>query len=95
MNNIFRALQRGHMTRAQLVELTGLDDRTVRERIEELRREGVPICSSLSGGYFIAQTWDELESFLNRYRRTATKVLSTANKMAKAYARGGQYEIHL
>lgn len=34
------------VTRQELVRLTGLDDRTIRNEIKRLNREGVPILSS-------------------------------------------------
>lgn len=38
------------------------EERRVRKRIEELRREGVHICATPESGYFIAETSEELQA---------------------------------
>ena len=91
---ILKALQtRPKVTREELVSMTGLTDRKVRREIESMRRDGVPICSSLDGGYSLAKSPYELEEFLDRYTRTAKKILSTGGKMKRGIRKGAQYEL--
>lgn len=53
------------VTRAQLVNLTGLSDRKVRKKIEHYRNCGIPIMSASDGqGYWLATTTAEIERFL-------------------------------
>ncbi len=53
------------VTRAQLVNLTGLSDRKVRKKIEHYRNYGIPIMSASDGkGYWLATTTVEIERFL-------------------------------
>jgi hypothetical protein len=42
------------------------DDRPVRLAINQLRKDGHPICSTggIGGGYYTAASWDELEEYL-------------------------------
>ena len=60
------------ISRAELVDLTGLSDRTVREKIEQARRRGIMIVSNTrAGGYKIAETGAEWMEFVERERRRA------------------------
>lgn len=53
------------VTRAQLVNLTGLSDRKVRKQIEHYRNCGIPIMSASDGkGYWMAESIEETERFL-------------------------------
>lgn len=60
------------ISRAELVDLTGLSDRTVREKIEQARRRGIMIVSNTrAGGYKIAENGAEWLEFVERERRRA------------------------
>lgn len=53
------------VTRAELVNRTGMPDRANRREIERLRREGVPVISASDGrGYWLAESVEEVERFL-------------------------------
>lgn len=67
------------MTRKQLVTLTGLNDRAVRECIELLRGEGYLICNEQDGrGYYLADTDDEIE---RQYRMDHARALSVLKRL--------------
>lgn len=60
--------------------------RIIRRLITELRKEGVPICSSMksdNGGYYLANAGSELEDYLKRLRRRALRALSVEAKLRK------------
>ena len=58
-------------TRHWIAMHTGLNDRNVRERIEELRNEGHLICNLQDGnGYFLAENEEDIEQqYLQDYAR--------------------------
>ncbi|PNE51535.1 hypothetical protein AUF12_14005 [Enterococcus avium] len=54
-----------------VVQLVGIDERTIYEVINSLRKKGVPVCAKRSGedrGYFIAQTEEERREGLAAYK---------------------------
>lgn len=53
------------------------DIRDITARIERERREGKPICASASGGYFLAETPEELEIYCNRIHHRAGELYKT------------------
>ena len=60
--------------------------RIIRNMITELRKEGVPICSSMksdNGGYYLSNTGSELDDYLRRLRSRAIKALSVEAKLRK------------
>ena len=60
-----------HVTREELVLATGMDDRTVRGAIHDLRMKGHRICSDTKiGGYYLG-TNTEWNLFCNSQRRRA------------------------
>lgn len=61
-----------YISRAELVEVTGRSDRTVREQIEQARRRGIRIVSNTyAGGYKMAEDGREWLDFVERERRRA------------------------
>ena len=51
--------------------MIGIDERTVYEVINRLRKQGVPVCANRSGddrGYFIAETEEERREGLAAYK---------------------------
>lgn len=52
----------------------------VRALVNELRCQGVPICSS-SKGYFYATSWDEVESTLNHLNSRIVKIVEARDGM--------------
>lgn len=58
------------VTRAQLVSMTGMDDREVRHEIKRLRDAGEFIISTSSAsGYWVAETTEEVDRFLAESER--------------------------
>ncbi|MDT2427180.1 hypothetical protein P7D86_10090 [Enterococcus avium] len=52
-------------------QLVGIDERTIYEVINSLRKKGVPVCAKRSGedrGYFIAETEQERIEGLSAYK---------------------------
>lgn len=60
---IHELLKSGAKTRAQLAAITRLDDRTVRQCIEELKKDGVLIVS-FAGFYKITDDLAEMEIYM-------------------------------
>ena len=61
-----------YTSRKQLVAMTGVSDRHVRQLIEDARRSGAKIVSNThSGGYKIAENDMEWLEFVERERRRA------------------------
>ena len=86
---VFNSLQIGHenaITRAELVQKTGLSDRMVRDIIAELRREHC-ICNNQDRrGYYIPKCVEEAEIFLKQEEARA-KSIFYALKVARDYVR--------
>lgn len=62
------------------------DTRGMRYLITDLRNEGVPICSLTShsgGGYYLASTNGELDSWLGRDHRKALRILAREAKIRR------------
>lgn len=78
------------LTRQELSALTGMDDRTVRDKIRRLRRSGVPIMAMKNGGYKIAKTDAEMHELLMQYRKRAMDELVTYSKLRKLTQAAGQ-----
>lgn len=60
------------------------DTRKLRSLITELRKEGVPICSTPSqtgGGYYLASAGSELEAYCSKLRTSALKKLALEAKL--------------
>lgn len=61
-------------SRKELSERSGMTDRSVRENIERLRRQGHWIISLKTGGYYITDNPDEWNAFVEREKKRATAV---------------------
>lgn len=60
------------------------DTRKLRKLITELRRDGSPICSiadQSGGGYYLAQTTEDLSAYLDRQEHRALKILARNARM--------------
>lgn len=75
-------------TAAELAVRTGMAERTVRASVEWLRRQGHLIGSTTSngGGFYLIQTWEELEATANQLRSRALAMLTTKRAMEHAAA---------
>lgn len=70
------------VTREHLKVATGMTDRQNRAIIEDLRKDGMRICSTAQkGGYWIARTEKEYKAFRTEYLSGAYKRLETVKKM--------------
>ncbi|MCD7935187.1 MAG: hypothetical protein LUF77_07745, partial [Oscillospiraceae bacterium] len=56
-------------SQSHLASITGLRPRTVRQLIQLARLDGVPIVSSPRGGYWRAETTDDVRRYVERERR--------------------------
>ena len=66
-------------TRSWIAMHTGLSDRVVRQRIEELRNEGHLICNLQNGsGYFLADTDEEVE---RQYKQDCARAMSILRRI--------------
>lgn len=86
--------QKNRLSRAQLLRKVrswgaDLTDRSLRKTINELRKEGSLICSAggARGGYWMAEDWNELRSFLNSEIRPRAMDLLETEKALKNAAR--------
>lgn len=91
---IFESLLSGPKTRQDLCLITGQEDRVNRYAIERLRNQGIVIVSSSKGkGYRLAQTAEEVKSFVNDMESRAQKAWRTAGKVRRAYGLKDQLSI--
>lgn len=60
----------------ELIRISGLDNRSTRLLIEQLRREGFVICSS-ERGYYLPADADELRRYVSKERRRADSITET------------------
>ena len=74
------------ITRAELVRLTGLPDRTIREAIERKRFEGEPIMSSSSAkGYWLSNDPDDWEMYLREGDARIRSFARSSSKLRERY----------
>ena len=89
-NQIRMILRKGKdnaISRSMLKQITGMDDRTNRLIIEDLRCEGIPVMSSSSDkGYWLPQTVSEVEHYINENRHRAREISLMAGR-AEAWLR--------
>lgn len=78
------------VTTEALIQRTGLDRRTVRRAIHDLRLQGVLICSRTNqgGGYWIAADTADLQRFVRSMDRRA-KATFAAVRPARRIAKAG------
>lgn len=67
-----------------LVRLTGEDQRTVRKMIHEERRQGVPILSDNTNGYFLPGSQQEREACVRSLRHRANEILAAARAIERS-----------
>lgn len=73
-----------------LVHITGLPDRVVRQMIQAERLDGVPILSDNASGYFLPGNKEEVGRCVASLRHRANEIFKTANAIEKA---GNKLEI--
>ncbi|WP_298023519.1 hypothetical protein [uncultured Dysosmobacter sp.] len=67
----------------QLVSMTGLDGRSVRQMIQAERLAGVPILSDNANGYFLPANDGERLRFIHSMRHRAAEITRTAEALEK------------
>ncbi len=82
-------------SRRELSERTGFADRTVRQKIQEIRRRGVLVYSPPEGGYRIARTDAEREAVIRTMRRYGLSAMVTAARLRKNMQAEGQEVMEL
>lgn len=78
------------ISRHMLASKTKLNDRTVRECIEQARRDGVFVIASPSGGYYQATTTEEIEAQYRIDRARALSVLARLTPMRRYLKAAGR-----
>jgi len=72
------------ISRDQFIVLTGYCDRTNRNAISHLRREGKLICSdSVSKGYWIADDIEDAEVYINEMLHRSMSIMGTVSRARK------------
>ncbi len=75
------------ITANQLAEMTGTEYRSITLRIQRERRNGAPILSDTTHGYWLAESADELRRCASALHKRATEIRKTAKALeAKADA---------
>lgn len=81
--------------RRALEMLTGLDGRTVRLMIERERRQGIPILSDCSNGYYLPATEQERVTCVRSLRHRAREIMRTAKAIEGRTDKGIDGQIRL
>lgn len=81
LNNI-KPGRENSISRDKLVSITGINDRTIRDTIADLRAEGVPIISNTNkGGQYLPATQEEAQEYIssmeNRAKNTFVSIKAT------------------
>lgn len=76
------------ISRDKLVSMTGINDRTIRNTIADLRASGIPIISNTNkGGYYLPATQEEAQEYIssmeNRAINTFKSVKATKEWLKK------------
>lgn len=68
-----------------LVFLLDTTERSVRRLVDELIEEGTPVCAHPPTGYYIAQTWAEVEATYSWLRSRGLHSLKKASQLRAAF----------
>lgn len=71
--------QAGAIPLRHLVNVTNLQERTVREMIAQERKQGTPILSDNSHGYWLSASREETARFLRMMRHRAGEIHAVCN----------------
>lgn len=66
-----------------LMHITGLSNRAVRQMIQAERLDGIPILSDNASGYFLPGSKEEVDHCVASLRHRANEILKTANAIGK------------
>lgn len=78
------------ITRKDLAAATGLDDRSMREAIEQLRHNGHLICSKATGGYYQPDNIEDIEEQYRREMKRAKAILHRLTPMRHVLKQEGR-----
>lgn len=83
--------QENRITRGELMEITGLSDRILRQELHKLRAGGEVICSSTvpPGGYWKPADAEETASFVASMHHRARATFAAATSANRALKAGG------
>jgi len=73
------------MPRHRVAEILGVSDRKAREELHRMKRDLIPVFSTESGGYYLAEG-EDLERALEHYEKQAISILATCYRMRRLYA---------
>ena len=73
-------------TLRELVALTGMDERLVRLKIQQERKDGKLILSNNRDGYFLPETTEDVQRFARSMSRRAAEIASIARAAEAALA---------
>lgn len=82
INDLLPYGERNAVSRLALAELTGLDERLVRKRINALRLSGVPIISG-NAGFWLSDNPQELASFARSMNHRAREIARVADAIER------------
>lgn len=63
----------------ELMSLTGLTEKQVRDKIQQERKSGVPILSTTLDGYFLPENEHDTKIFIRSMRHRANEIVLAAN----------------
>lgn len=83
--------QENRITRGELMEITGLSDRILRQELHKLRASGEVICSSTvpPGGYWKPADAEETAAFVASMHHRARATFAAATSASRALKAGG------
>ena len=89
LSNLSMASENHPITRAELAQIIPAGskdpDRVARKYIQQMRRQGIRICSTPGGsGYWLETDNKKARAFLKRYKHGAIEILKTAKAMEDA-----------
>lgn len=68
-----------------LTAVLQMDDRSVRLKIEQERRSGIPICADNTTGYYLPSTADEKAACVRSMRHRAKEIIKTARAIERGH----------
>ena len=70
------------VTKRELCDITHLGSREVRETIQKMRANGIPIASDMDiAGYFLPRSWEQYKTFAKKYVGRAETIYKIQSKM--------------
>ena len=73
-----------------LIQITGIDGRTIRQMIAIERKAGIPILSDNMNGYYLPASSVEVTNFVRSMRSRAHEIITAAEAVEKARGQFGE-----